>query len=59
MGSGELLGSEILCWEGQHLRVMGTQALKFVSEDLASDLCHQQRPASSSVTLTNLDCSVT
>lgn len=64
IGGWGLPESEFLCWEGLHLRAMGplgisAQALQFVSLDPASDLCHQQRPASSPVTLTNLDCSVT
>ena len=64
IGGWGLPESEFLCWKGLHVRAMGplgisAQALQFVSLGLASDLCHQQQPASSPVTLTNLDCSVT
>ena len=58
-----LLDSESICWDELCLHEVGrawgvrAQALRFILVDLASDLCRP--PASSPVTLTDLDFSAT
>lgn len=50
-------GKSYVCLGERGALGIRAQSLRFVSVDLASDLCH--RPASSPVTLTNLDFSAT